>query len=419
MSIKKYTIVLTIAFMCCTFSVQAGWRFLSPMPVGEYGHDATLGPDGKIHVMGGYAWYYHDGRYSNMVYDPKNDNWKVLTPVPGTILSHTVGVFNFNLNKWEWKKKSGEIKDSAMQRNTNLVRQGDGVAIVTSHDNRIFWIGGNGRWMPGAGENIVLPYDPISAKWPEATTQRVQYTVSAHSDITVFNTSVPPMIDRRIDHEAVIISDGKIYAMGGRQTEMMEGLYGEVPGQRIDVLDSLECYDPKTNAWEYKTPMLSKRMLFAAAIGPDDKIYVFGGSEGYTADPETPTLDTTEVYDPKTDSWSTRTPMPEPKDTHAAVLGADGKIYILGGTKGGDTPPQNDVFIYDPVKDTWKKGPKMKLPRSTLAAVATPDGKIYAIGGTDVGAYEGRKKLNMFLPKEYEVYDGKVQDTVEVLDIFD
>ncbi len=59
----------------------------------------------------------------------------------------------------------------------------------------------------------------------------------------------------------------------------------------------------------------------------------------------------------------------------------------------------------------------MNIPRSTLAAVATPDGKIYAIGGTDAGAYKTREKLNFFLPKKAELYSGKLQKTVEVLDL--
>ena len=61
----------------------------------------------------------------------------------------------------------------------------------------------------------------------------------------------------------------------------------------------------------------------------------------------------------------------------------------------------------------------MNLPRAVLAAVATPDGKIYAIGGTDVGAYENKAKLNKLLPGKFEFYTGKVQDSVEVLDIFE
>ncbi len=59
----------------------------------------------------------------------------------------------------------------------------------------------------------------------------------------------------------------------------------------------------------------------------------------------------------------------------------------------------------------------MNIPRSTLAAVATPDGKIYAIGGTDVGAYNVRETMNFFLPEKMELSTGKLQKTVEVLDI--
>ncbi|MCF8068360.1 MAG: hypothetical protein K9L30_07225 [Desulfobacterales bacterium] len=418
---NKALLITILLILLFTSIANAGWHFVEPMPVGVYGHDAALGVDGKIHVMGGFVWYHHDGRYSNMVYNPDGDYWEVLMPVPGFILRRKIGIFNTELNKWEWKKLNSEIEisDMSITRNTSLDRQGDGVAIVTGIEGKIYWIGGNGRWTPGVGESIVLPFDPVFNKWPEANSQRVYYSETASSETTIFDTSVPEMNDRRIDHEAVITSDGKIYVMGGRQTEMIDGPHGERAGREVFVLDSLECYDPETNTWEYKAPMQLKRMLFAATVGPDDKIYVFGGSVGFTADPGVLTLDTTEVYDPKTDSWSTRTPMPEPKDNHVAVLGADGKIYVLGGSKGGDTPPQRDVFIYDPVKDTWEKGPKMKRPRGALAAVATPEGKIYAIGGTDVGAYKGRQKLNMFLPKDYEVYDGKVQDTVEVLDIFD
>lgn len=91
----------------------------------------------------------------------------------------------------------------------------------------------------------------------------------------------------------------------------------------------------------------------------------------------------------------------------------------MGGSLGQwGSPPLNDVFIYDPVTDTWEKGPSMQLPRSTLAAVSTPDGKIYAIGGTDAGAYKIKQTINEFftIKDKHKLYDGKVQETVEMLD---
>ena len=68
---------------------QEKWEFGTPMPHGRYFHDALLGPDGKIYVMGGAAfkvvpgikksrgansWLidkYNDGKYSNLIYDFK------------------------------------------------------------------------------------------------------------------------------------------------------------------------------------------------------------------------------------------------------------------------------------------------------------------------------------------------------------
>ena len=415
---NKYIYLILLLILLMPAKVKAGWQFVAPMPHGRYGHDATLGPDGKIYVMGGLTSIKtNDGRYSNLVYDIRRDFWEYLMPAPGWIVTRYTVTFNAETNKWQWIKKGSGEKITGMTRNTNLERQGNGVALVTGKDGRIYWIGGKGNWM-GYGENIVLPYNPENHTWPEVGHTRVYYSSFAYGDKTVYKTEIPPMSDRRIDHEAVVTSNGKIYVFGGRQKERIEDSHGNVSGNKLFVLDSVECYDPASNKWEYKKPMTSTRIVFAAAVGPDDKIYVFGGATGLYGNSATKILDTTEVYDPQTDTWSSRAPMPAPRDNHAAVLGADGKFYILGGSEGPDLPPLKDVFIYDPAKDTWQKGPAMNKPRAALAAVATPDGKIYAIGGTDKGAYKIKDKINQFLPRKKRLYAGKIQDTVEVLDIF-
>ncbi|MFC1883204.1 Kelch repeat-containing protein [Thermodesulfobacteriota bacterium] len=271
----------------------------------------------------------------------------------------------------------------------------------------------------GYDENIVLPFDPIKGLWPEATYKYIFYSEFAKRAQTIYKIKIPPLLQRRMDHEAVVTGDGKIYVMGGRQYEVEEGLYGQVDihYDKVNVLDTVECYDPQTNKWTYKTPMPSKRYLFAAVVGKDDRIYVIGGAGGWPYDENMPVLDTVDIYDPRTDSWSSGKPLPKPRESHAGVLGSDGKIYIMGGSTGAKNPPLNDLLIYDQEKNKWKRGPSMRKPRALLAAVSTPDGKIYAIGGTDVGAYEGRKGLNFFLPRSAELDTGQVQKTVEVLDI--
>jgi len=183
----------------------------------------------------------------------------------------------------------------------------------------------------------------------------------------------------------------------------------------------MECYDPKTNKWEYRKQLSRERMDFAAVTGKDDNIYVFGGAVGMSDDPRTQILNTVEIYDPKIDSWSFKKPMPVRRTGHSAALAADGRIYIIGGSELIDQP-QSTVYIYDPEIDVWEKGPDMILPRSALAAAATPDGKIYAIGGTDVDVYNNKAQwqrlANLISADELGNYNGKVQDTVEVLDIY-
>ena len=429
MKIKKIRIfgILILLLFALPGGSYANWQFITPMPHGRYGHDATLGPDGKIYVMGGIAFEivdgkmtyskYNDGRYSNLVYDPENDSWEYLEPVPGWGDPDHWMTYDPEKKQWQYHgyRHGMTIPDNV--RKTNLERQGNGARIVTGHDGKIYWIGGQGKRF-GNGEDIVLPYDPLNRVWAvEVIFEKADPKVSGGHKM-IFNKEIPNMGQRRIDHCAVTTSDGRIFVMGGYRLDMFVSRDNNPSGSGAEVLSTMEYYDPKTKEWRYRTPLSTFRMLFAAVATPDDKIYVFGGAAGMSTRQTTPILDTVEVYDPQTDTWSSRKPMPVTRKSHDAVLGADGKIYIMGGTAVVKGPPLNDVFVYDPMQDSWEKGPSMKYPRASPAAVATPDGKIYITGGTDVGAYDGRRRLNYFLPKSLETYTGKVQDTVEVLDIF-
>jgi len=394
---------------------------------------------------------YNDGRYSNLVYDTNTATWKYLAPVPGGMLRRNhVMIYDekedkwgtiekirgkehfhfFDLKKGEYVKipvKKVESKNyyevmnnepgfpqriaADRTRNTNLKRQGNGVAIATGKDGLIYWTGSQGYWQ-GNGEALVLTYDRVTDKWPEADIESIDNRPGIHRYVTVYKTDVPSMLERRIDHEVVTTSDGKIYAIGGWREKQRVGPDGLPHGTHtVEVSDTIECYDPQTNKWAYKKSLGKPRMLFAAVVGADDKIYVFGGTAEFILDSSTPVLDAVEVYDPITDTWISKAPMPAPRESHSAAAGADGKIYIMGGIGERRGPPLKEVLIYDPTNDTWEEGPDMRIPRADAAAVAAPDGKIYVIGGTDVGAYETSEEINFFLPKKSEFYTGKVQDT--------
>ena len=78
------------------------------------------------------------------------------------------------------------------------------------------------------------------------------------------------------------------------------------------------------------------------------KIYAIGG-----CDISNIGTSVVEEYDPATDTWTTKSPMPTGRLGLTAGV-VNGKIYVIGGV---DKYPQskcyNIVEVYDPITDTW------------------------------------------------------------------
>ncbi|MBM4400433.1 MAG: hypothetical protein FJ045_00620 [Crenarchaeota archaeon] len=149
------------------------------------------------------------------------------------------------------------------------------------------------------------------------------------------------------------VVNGKIYAIGGAT---LAGAVG-----------TNEEYDPATDRWTYKTPKPTPRGFGIAVY--QNKIYCIS-------------YDVTEVYDPVTDTWEARTPMSTPRYSLDANV-VDGKIYVIGGYDpslpyGGDATNVNEV--YDPETDTWSTRAPMLAAERAYASAVVGD-KIYIISG--------------------------------------
>jgi len=168
--------------------------------------------------------------------------------------------------------------------------------------------------------------------------------------------------------QAAVVQDssGLVYVIGGVET---------IAGAAYltDVAD-VSSYNTTTGASHDLAPLPQPTRGAAAAFGADGMIYVFGGWNNTIG-----ALDNTQIYDPKTDAWSSGTAVPERVWEAKAASASDGLIYVIGG----ETPSissSDAVRVYDPVADSWTTSANM--PVGTEAGALVSNGyALYYIGG--------------------------------------
>lgn len=131
---------------------------------------------------------------------------------------------------------------------------------------------------------------------------------------------------------------------------------------------------PPQGVWSEKARMFDLRSE-TATVFANGKIYVIGG---LARNQEASTLN--QEYDPATDTWRDRRPMPFPL-SHPNAAFLNGKIYVVGGFLAQvHVAAQDSNFEYDPATDSWRILAPLKVPRGSVGVVAL-NGKIHAIGG--------------------------------------
>ena len=105
------------------------------------------------------------------------------------------------------------------------------------------------------------------------------------------------------------------------------------------------------------------------------KIYVPGGFNGSLGGD----LDTMQIYDTTTDTWSMGMPLPEAR-SGVATAAFNGLVYVIGGSGSAD------VYIYDPETNSYTNGTPMPLGSFNAPGVLL-NGEIYVVGGASPGHF--------------------------------
>ena len=134
---------------------------------------------------------------------------------------------------------------------------------------------------------------------------------------------------------------------------------------------STERYDPSSGSVTQLAAMPGAFSSVAAATGADGRIYVFGGSDSNTT-----STTNAQVYDPTTNTWSAIAAIPVGVTRGSAVV--DGTlIYLIPGLM---FQTQGIVQVYDTVNNTWSQVAP-ELHRVTDPVAGLVDGNIVVAGG--------------------------------------
>jgi large repetitive protein len=319
--------------------------FVDPLPIVE-------GPDGTI-----YVGEISAGRVTALKPADQPGTWTTKQPRPTAVLDAGGTALGDKLYAVAGKTSAGprsnmDIYTPANDRWTSGAPL-PGPAVenpaVVAYNGKLYAFGGSTGPFSGAVKNAAT-YDPATNSW----------------------TPLAPMQTARGGATAQAIG-GKIYVVGGMNANGAS-------------LASVEVYDVATNSWSSAPAMGTRRdNPGSAAIG--DKLYVFGGRTRNADGTEVNgTLASVTMYNPATNAWTARAPMPTGRRA-MAVGTLNGRAQVMGGerTSTGGTFPQNEE--YDPNTNSWRT--LAPMPTSRHGAVGGTINEIVYVagGGPNAGSF--------------------------------
>ena len=156
-------------------------------------------------------------------------------------------------------------------------------------------------------------------------------------------------------------------------------------------VSSNEAYNPVTNDWTERAPMPTARHHHASAV-VDGKIYIIGGRETGIGS----NTDRNEMYDPGLDTWTVLSPMPT-KRSGLSASSIGNQVFAMGGQNEIGGFDLNEK--YDTATDSWTIETPLPNPRLGHDTVTYED-KIYVRGKTSLPQETATEKTEIFMNKD-------------------
>lgn len=347
---------------CRLYDPSTGqWTVTGSLSVGRYGHSATLLPDGRVLVAGGYGT---PGRLSSVeIYDPSSGTWSAGAPMNNARRMHTAtllmdgrvlvaGGIGAGTPAWE---ASAEIYDPATDSWTLTGSLATGRYRHTAtllRDGTVLVVAGSNSSTAAGALDSAERFDPSTGLW------------SLTGSLTT----------RRTEHSAVMLPNGRVLVTGGLYYSGVSTYWAQ----------TAEAYDPATGVWSAAGLMVSPRASASATLLPSGLVLVVGGitsGGSYLASAELS----------GGSSWGATTPLPGTgRQLHGATLLPNGRVLITGGRGGTGYPgPLGDAWLYEYSTRTWAVANSMISTRSRHTTTLLPNNAVLAVGGSTSELYVG------------------------------
>jgi hypothetical protein len=155
-----------------------------------------------------------------------------------------------------------------------------------------------------------------------------------------------------------------------------------------------ELYDPKSNSWSTTGSLNTARSYQTAVLLKTGKVLVIGGSGSLTS---------CELYDPSTGTWSTTVSTNTGRYLNTATLLSDGKVLVTGGASG--RYPISSSEIFDPTAGTWTPSGNMTIGRYAQTASLLGDGTVLVAGGVGQPISCGKDCTSYIPTSKVDIYN--------------